>query len=95
MHYHTIPYNTFALPTLTYIAQLERPPPATLAAEKQDLKKSSKDQVVGLSLRTCGGAKNISDSRFPANHSSTLQGLRNFGFASVTPAVTKHSTNAM
>ena len=39
MHYHTTAYNTFALSTLSYIAQLERPPPETLTAEKQGLKK--------------------------------------------------------
>ena len=39
MHYHTTAYNTFALSTLTYIAQLERPPIKTLTAEKEGLKK--------------------------------------------------------
>jgi len=39
LHYHTTAYNSFALSTLTYIAQLECPPPETLAAEKEGLKK--------------------------------------------------------
>ena len=39
LHYHTTAYNTFALSTLTYIAQLEYPPPETLLAEKQGLTK--------------------------------------------------------
>ena len=39
LHYHTTAYNTFALSTLTYIAQLEYPPETTLLAEKQGLKK--------------------------------------------------------
>ena len=39
LHYHTTAYNTFAMSTLTYIAQLERPPAETMAAEQQGLKK--------------------------------------------------------
>ena len=39
MHYHTTAYNTFALSTLSYIAQLEYPPADTLLAEKAGLKK--------------------------------------------------------
>ena len=34
----TLAYNTFILPTLTYIAQLEDPPSETLQAEAQGLK---------------------------------------------------------
>ena len=39
MHYHITAYNTFALSTLSYIAQMEKPPPETLSAEKEGLKK--------------------------------------------------------
>ena len=39
MYYHTIAYNTFALSTLTFVAQLEYPPAETLHAERQGLKK--------------------------------------------------------
>ena len=39
LHYHTTAYNTFALSTLTYIAQFEHPPAETLMSEKQGLKK--------------------------------------------------------
>ena len=39
MYYHTTAYNTFALSTLTFVAQLEYPPADTLLAEKQGLKK--------------------------------------------------------
>ena len=37
MHFHTRVYNTLAITTLAYVAQLERPPPATVEAEKQGL----------------------------------------------------------
>ena len=39
LHYQTVAYNTFALSTLTYVAQLERPPTSTLQAELQGLRK--------------------------------------------------------
>ena len=39
LQYQTTAYNTFALPTLLYIAQLEKPPDDTLLAETQGLRK--------------------------------------------------------
>ena len=37
LHFHTVVYNTLAITTLSYVAQLEHPPTATLDAEKQGL----------------------------------------------------------
>ena len=39
LHYQNMAYNTFALSTLTYVAQLEAPPPDTLHAEIQGLRR--------------------------------------------------------
>ena len=35
-------YNTFVLPTLTFVAQLEKPPPEALQAEEKALVKAAK-----------------------------------------------------
>ena len=37
LHYHTHMYNLLAISTLSYIAQLENPPPEALATEQRNL----------------------------------------------------------
>ena len=56
MHYHTPAYNAFALSTLTYIAQLESPPPTTCA-----------DELSGLYL-TIKGPGGIGPTRWASQH---------------------------